>query len=93
MAERKRIGVSMPVSLLDEIDRFVGSGKVSRSRSQLFLEAVKFYLRELRRRQIEEALRAGYEQMGQINLSLSQEGYAAEAEALLLAAGWEPEGD
>lgn len=93
MAERKRIGVSLPVSLLNEIDRLVGSGKVPRSRSQLFLEAVKFYLGELHRRQFEEALRSGYEQMGQINLSLSQEGYVAETEALLMAAGWESEGD
>ncbi len=83
MAEHKRILVSLPVSLLREMDRLAGSAPGSRSR--LVLEALNLYLSTHRNRMI-ESLRAGYEEMAGINLALAEESFPLEHETQLLVA-------
>lgn len=70
--------VSLPVSLLKEVDRLAGPGRGSRS--QVFTEAMSIYLAQARRRQMEENLSRGYQEMAPINLALAEEGLAAENE-------------
>ncbi|HEY8342616.1 MAG TPA: ribbon-helix-helix protein, CopG family [Calditerricola sp.] len=75
----KRIVVSLPVTLLQEVDGVVKREK--KSRSELFRQAMKLYLREQKKRQIRESLERGYQEMASINLCLAKEAIYAEEEA------------
>ncbi|MBU5438510.1 CopG family transcriptional regulator [Tissierella sp. MSJ-40] len=72
MAETKRIMVSLPNSLLEEVDFIVSMEK--KNRSDFVKEAMKLYIREKRKVEICERLRVGYKEMSQINLTLAEMG-------------------
>lgn len=72
MAQSRRIVVTVPDSLLREVE---GLGALDPSkRNALILEAVRIYVEERKRRGMREQLRRGYRQMAKINLSLAEEG-------------------
>ncbi len=79
MAELKKILVSLPDSLLREVDEIVAMGK--KNRSEFIREAMKLYLQERRKRQIRERMQEGYREMAGLNLSLAKEAFEAENEA------------
>ena len=66
MAESKRILVSLPNTLLDEVDDFVSRNGISRN--ELVREAMREYVRYRKKLELEERLKAGYKLMAQINL-------------------------
>jgi len=72
MAESKRIIISLPNSLLQEVDDIAELEK--RNRSEFIREAMKLYIRERRKMQIKEHMKKGYREMGAINLALSEIG-------------------
>lgn len=72
MAESKRIMISLPDSLLQEVDGIVAIEK--KNRSEFIREAMKLYIRERKKIQIKEKMKMGYREMGSINLSLSEIG-------------------
>ncbi len=72
MAESKRIIISLPDSLLREVDDLVEKEK--RNRSEFIREAMKLYIRERRKIQIREKMKKGYREMGSINLLLCEAG-------------------
>lgn len=74
----KRIMISLPESLLEEVDGFASMEK--RNRSEFIREAMKLYIAEKKRRTIREQMKKGYQEMGQINLSLAMENYEVENE-------------
>ncbi len=67
----KRVMVSLPYQLLEEVDRLVQAEK--RNRSQVVTEAMTQYLRERKREQLRRELKEGYIQMARINLQLAEE--------------------
>lgn len=73
MAETKRIMVSLPNSLLEEVDFIVSME--NKNRSEFVKEAMKLYLREKRKVQVYERLKVGYVEMSQINLALAEIGF------------------
>lgn len=73
MAETKRIMVSLPDSLLEEVDFIVSMEE--KNRSEFIKEAMKLYIREKRKVEICEELKNGYKEMSQINLSLAEMGF------------------
>ena len=73
MAETKRIMISLPHNLLSEVDGIVAMEK--RTRSDFIREAMKLYLQERKRRQIQEKMQR-LPGNGQINLTLSSEAYS-----------------
>lgn len=75
----KRIVVSIPQPLLQEVDGIVR--KESLNRSQFVREAMRLYLREKRRRLIRESMQQGYQEMARINLNIASEAFLAEEEA------------
>lgn len=79
MAETKRIMISLPDNLLQEVDIIVATEK--RSRSEFIREAMKLYLYDRKRRYIREKMQKGYLEMAQLNLTLANEALAAENEA------------
>ena len=73
MAETKRIMVSLPNSLLEEVDFIVSMEK--KNRSEFVKEAMKLYIREKRKVEVSERLKDGYLEMSQINLTLAEVGF------------------
>ncbi|HLR34481.1 MAG TPA: ribbon-helix-helix protein, CopG family [Tissierellales bacterium] len=73
MAETKRIMVSLPDSLLEEVDFIVSMEE--KNRSEFIREAMKLYIREKRKVEMCEELKNGYKEMSQINLSLAEMGF------------------
>ena len=80
MAQTKRIMISLPNTLLQEVDGLVS--KQNMNRSHLIREAMCMYISEMRKRQIREKLQEGYLAMSKINLSLANEAVQAENEAV-----------
>ena len=79
--ENKKILISVPLSLLNEIDEF--AKEESLSRSEFLRQAVKKEIKALRSKKTEEELKKGYIAMGEINRSIAEEGICADNEQLL----------
>ncbi len=80
MAQTKRIMISLPNTLLQEVDGIVNQEKINRS--HLIREAMCLYIKEMKKRQIRERLQMGYVEMSKINLCLANEAVQAENEAV-----------
>jgi CopG family transcriptional regulator/antitoxin EndoAI len=78
VAELKKILVSLPDSLLQEVDEIVAIEK--RNRSEFIREAMKLYISEQNRRRLREQMKKGYQEMAHINLGLAMENYDVENE-------------
>ena len=79
MSTLKRIMISLPDSLLAEMDDIVEADR--QSRSQFIREAMKLYIVERKKRILREQMKRGYLEMADINLALAMEHYRLEAEA------------
>ncbi len=77
----KRIVVSIPHKLLQEVDGVVEHERLNRS--QFIREAMKLYLKERKRRLIRESMQKGYMEMAKINLNIASEAFVAEEEAVI----------
>lgn len=75
----KRIMISIPQNLLQEVDGLVK--KENSNRSELIRQAMKMYLRERKKRHIRETMKQGYMEMANINLNMASEAFQAEEEA------------
>jgi len=84
VGETKRILVSLPQSLLEEVD--VLAAMENRNRSEFIREAMKLYIRERKKAQIRESMKKGYMEMAAINTELAEMGLTAENECF---AGYE----
>lgn len=80
MAESKRIIISLPDSLLREVDSIVEVEK--RNRSECIREAMRLYIRERKKIQIRESMKKGYREMGAINLALAETGIYSDFQTL-----------
>lgn len=78
MAELKRIMISIPDSLLQEVDGIVAVDKLSRS--QFIREAMRLYIEDRKRKAVRDMMKRGYQEMAVINLSLAEEGVVADGE-------------
>jgi CopG family transcriptional regulator/antitoxin EndoAI len=72
MASSKRIVVSVPDSLLREVDGLVAMERWNRS--ALVREAVRIYVEERKKRDMRQQMKRGYREMARINLTLAEEG-------------------
>jgi CopG family transcriptional regulator/antitoxin EndoAI len=78
VAELKRIMISIPNSLLQEVDGIVAVDKLSRS--QFIREAMRLYIEDRKRKAVRDMMKKGYQEMAVINLSLAEEGAVADDE-------------
>jgi len=78
VADLKRIMISIPNSLLQEVDGIVAMEKLSRS--QFVREAMRLCIEERKRKAIRDMMRKGYQEMASINLSLAEEGLMADSD-------------
>ncbi len=72
MSNLKKIIVSLPQSLLVQIDNLAKAQE--KNRSELIREALSFYISEYKKKQIRQQLISGYGEMRGINLNLAEEG-------------------
>lgn len=79
MSETKRIMISLPQNLLQEVDGLVEKEKSNRS--EFVRQAMKLYLYERKKRLIREMMQQGYMEMAKINLNIASEAFEAEEEA------------
>lgn len=70
MSRLKKILISLPDTLLDEVDNLATEENINRS--EFVREAMKLYIREKKKIELSTHLKKGYEQMGEINLEISE---------------------
>jgi len=70
--------ISIPNSLLQEVDGIIAMEKLSRS--QFVREAMRLYIEERKRKAVRDMMRKGYQEMAVINLALAEEGLSADVE-------------
>lgn len=76
VGELKRIIISLPDSLLKEVDSIVHIEK--KNRSEFIREAMRLYIREKRKVEMRETLKQGYTEMANINLALAESAFSAD---------------
>ena len=69
-ATQSSISVTLPDVLVEEMDRI--SSSLNRTRSEFVAQAVKNYVKEIRRIEEKEQMKKGYLEMGGINLELAE---------------------
>ena len=74
----RKIMISIPDSLLKEVDTIVSSEK--RSRSELIREAMKLYIEHKKKRNLRDVMKKGYKEMSEINLKLAEMCFMADNE-------------
>ncbi len=72
MSQTKRIMISLPNRLLEEVDRVVQ--EENGNRSQFVREAMQMYVLERKKQDLREKLKDGYQRMAALNLVLAEEG-------------------
>lgn len=75
----KRIMISLPNQLLEEVDGIVQ--KENSNRSEFIRQAMRVYLMERKKRHIRETMQQGYMEMAKINLNIASEAFHVEEEA------------
>lgn len=75
----KRIMISLPDHLLQEVDGIVEKEKSNRS--EFIRQAMKLYLMERKKRVLRESMQRGYMEMAKINLHIALEAFQAEEDA------------
>jgi len=78
LSQLKKILISLPDSLLQEVDSIVTVERTNRS--EFVREAMKLYIRERRRIEMRDKMKKGYQEMAEINLKLAEMCFDADSE-------------
>lgn len=70
MSRQKKILISVPDSLLTEVDEFATSQNINRS--EFIRDAMRLYIKERKKAELVSRLRRGYEEMAEINLDIAE---------------------
>lgn len=70
MSGLRKILISLPDNLLKEVDFIVSTGKINRS--EFVREAMKLYIREIRKIEMRDKMKKGYQEMAEINILLAE---------------------
>ncbi len=70
MAQSKKILISLPNSLLEEVDSIASMEKINRS--EFVRQAMKLYIREKKKLETRDGMKKGYQEMAEINLKLAE---------------------
>lgn len=76
LAHQKKILISLPDSLLTEVDSLATEQNINRS--EFIREAMRRYVRERKKAELTEIMKKGYEEMAVINLEFAE--YCFEAD-------------
>lgn len=70
LSRQKKILISLPDTLLSEVDNLATEQKINRS--EFIREAMKLYIHERKKADITSKLKKGYEEMAMINLEIAE---------------------
>ncbi len=70
LSQLKKILVTLPDTLLKEVDSIITVEKTNRS--EFVREAMRLYIRERRRIEMRDKMRKGYQEMAEINIKLAE---------------------
>ncbi len=70
MSQIKKILISLPDTLLREVDSIITVEKTNRS--EFVREAMRLYIHERRRIEMRDKMKKGYQEMAEINLKLAE---------------------
>lgn len=70
MSRQRKILISVPDSLLTEVDDFANSQNINRS--EFIREAMRLYIKERRKTELYARMKKGYEEMAEINLDIAE---------------------
>lgn len=70
LSQYKKIMISIPDNLLEELDNMVSIEKTNRS--MLVREAMTLYIKEKHKLELRNKMKIGYEEMAEINLKLAE---------------------
>lgn len=77
----KKILISLPDNLLEEIDYIVSTEKTNRSK--FVREAMKLHIRERKKIKVRERMKKGYQDMANVNVEFARICFSADCEQLL----------
>ena len=78
-SEKRKISVTLPDLLLEEIDILASS--LNRSRSELIATVLKQYINEIKNIELKTKLKKGYLEMGDINLDIAEKSLLSDESA------------
>ena len=78
MAQLKKILISLPETLLNEVDHLANSQNVNRS--ECIREAMKLYIGEKKKDKLYAQMKKGYEKMAEINLEWAEHCFVTDCE-------------
>lgn len=79
MSDKRRIVLSIPDQLLEQVDGIAKQEQTNRS--EVIREAMRTYVTERQKHDIRSALQQGYMEMARINLRIASEAFDLEEEA------------
>jgi len=81
LPQLRKILITLPETLLREVDNLVLNQKTSRS--ELVREAMRLYIRERKRIELRERMKKGYQEMAEINKDFADMCFEADSKILL----------
>lgn len=81
MSENRKISVELPECVLEEIKTYCKNS--SQKRNDFLKQAIKFYLKEMKKQEVRNHLRDGYKKMAGLNQQLADEGLSSECYSYL----------
>jgi len=80
LPQLKKILITLPNSLLEEVDAL--ALQENTNRSEFIREAMKYYIKYKKNLEIKERLKKGYQEMGEINLAIAEMCFEADNKQL-----------
>ena len=80
MPQLKKILITLPTSLLEEVDAL--ALQENTNRSEFIREAMKYYIKYKKNLEIKERLKKGYQEMGELNLAIAEMCFEADNKQL-----------
>ncbi len=78
MSQLRKVLITVPDHLLEQVDHYVGQEKTNRS--EFVREAMRRYLDEKQKATLREEMQKGYQEMAELNLSIATMCFEAEEE-------------
>ncbi len=78
MSQLKKVLITVPDTLLEQVDLI--AGKERTNRSEFVREAMRRYIEEKKKAELKEEMKKGYQEMAELNLRLAEMYFEAESE-------------
>lgn len=81
MKEKRKLSIELSECLLEEMEQYCKNN--NQSQNSFLNQAVKYYLKEMKKEEVRNHLRDGYKKMAGLNQQLADEGLSSECYSYL----------